>query len=58
MQATKLLQLKKVCNGRSSDKLHAHLLVVCPCGHRDHLRRVLDVDAHSDSTDVYELLRR
>jgi myosin heavy subunit len=57
MQATKLLQLKKVtdlaCGMVESD----FMLLGYRSGHRDHLRRLLDAKPYANSTHVYKLLR-
>ncbi len=60
MQATKLLQLKKVCHVAASHKMDADcvLYVVHARGPGDHLRCVLDVDPDANPEDVHQLLRR
>ncbi len=58
MQATKLLQLKKV--GDFFQNLDSSALDSPNCTgngrrHRDHLRRLLDAEPHADSTHVHKL---
>lgn len=60
MQATKLLQLKKVsaCYGYLEPRSDLGNFLGYGSRHRNHLRRLLDVESHADPTNVYELLRR
>jgi myosin heavy subunit len=57
MQATKLLQLKKVGHFHCTDGRALHYFFTGhPCRHRDYIRCLLDVESHADSTHVYQLL--
>ena len=58
MQATKLLQLKKVSNTQFLSWSPSDFALVYARRYRDHLRRLLDAHTYANSAYVHELLRR
>lgn len=58
MQATKLLQLKKVRLALPDVELSSHFAPGYSSGYRDHLRRLLDAHAYANSAYVHKLPRR